>query len=146
MPQEELGELVARAKEQARRLVRQELELARTEARPSVLHARTAVVLLGASAVLGYSSFLVLCVAMAYGIRAGSGAPLDVAFMAVGMFFLFVSGGAGTFGLLGLLRMRGPRRTKKTLRDTLAWLRHPRYAPDPHLEELRASHRTRGVT
>jgi hypothetical protein len=48
------------------------------------------------------------------------------------------------FALLGLgqvVRVGPPRRTIRTVKDDLEWAKHPTHAPDPELEDLRASHR-----
>ena len=62
--------------------------------------------------------------------------------------FVCVGGGyAGLAGLLGLLgvgkftKVKGPQRTIRTVKDDIEWAKHPTLAPDPELEELRATHR-----
>ena len=39
------------------------------------------------------------------------------------------------------VKVKGPQRTIRTVKDDIAWAKHTTLVPDPELEELRASHR-----
>jgi hypothetical protein len=83
-----------------------------------------------------------MCVAAALGLAAGADIPIWAGFLCIGGAF---AGAAGLIALLGvgsLVRVSPPQRTIRTVKDDLEWAKHPTTAPDPELEELRASHRS----
>jgi hypothetical protein len=137
-----LGELVATATRDLSLLVHKEMELAKTEITAELKKAGIGAGLLGGAGFIGFFALLLFCVAAALGLAAGTGIPTWAGFLCVGGAF---AGGAGLVALLGvgsLVRVRPPQRTIRTVKDDLAWAKHPTMAPDPELEELRASHRT----
>lgn len=135
-----LGELTSQAKTTLSRLLEQEVALARHELRIEGRKIGLGSVLLIAAAGIGYFAFVLLIVAASFAIADAAGSAKAVGFMAMGMFFAFVAGNAALAGALGLIRMKGPRRTLSTMKDNLRWFRHPTEAPDPELEALRATH------
>lgn len=136
-----LAELTAAAKATLSRLLEQEKELARHELSIEGRKIGLGTALLAVAGGIGYFAFVLLVVAGSFALADAAGSAKAVGFMAVGLFFAFVAGNAAAAGALGLIRLRGPRRTLRTLADTLRWLRHPTEVPDPELEVLRASHR-----
>lgn len=136
-----LGELTAHAKNTLARLLEQEKELARHELRIEGRKIGLGSILLAAAAGIGYFAFVLLIVAASFAFAGMVDGATAVGFVAIGMIFAFIAGNAAIAGALGLIRMKGPRRTIGTLKDSLRWLRHPTEAPDPQLEALRATHR-----
>jgi hypothetical protein len=135
-----LGELVAVATRDLSLIVHKEVELAKAELSAEFKRAGIGAGLLGGAGFIGFFAMLLLSTAAALGIADG----LDIAVWAG---FLIVGGaygaGAGLFAALGLgkvVKVGPPQRTIKTVKDDLAWVKHPTVAPDPQLEELRASH------
>ncbi|MFL6238807.1 MAG: phage holin family protein [Actinomycetes bacterium] len=120
-----LGELVATMSRDLSVLVHREVELAKAEITADIKRAGVGAGLLGGAGFLGYFGALFISVAAAFGIH-GLG-------LALGWSFLIVAGAyfalAGVFALGGLKSVRKvgpPRRTIATVKDDLAWVRHPR--------------------
>jgi hypothetical protein len=136
-----LGELVAAATRDLSQLVHKEIELAKTEISGELKKAGIGAGLLGGAGFLGVMALTLFSVAAALGIAAGTGIPAWAGFLIVGGAY---GAGAGLSAMLGLgqvVRVHPPTRTIRTVRDDLEWAKHPTVAPDPELEELRATHR-----
>jgi hypothetical protein len=136
-----LGELVAAATRDMSLLVHKEVELAKAELSAEVKRAGIGAGLLGGAGFIGCFALLLLSVAAALGISDGFDIPGWAGFLVVGGAY---AGGAGLFAVLGLgkvVKVRPPQRTIRTVKDDLAWVKHPTVAPDPDLDDLRASHR-----
>jgi len=139
--EQSLGDLVAVATRDLSLLVHKEVELAKVEIKAELKRAGIGAGLLGGAGFIGYFALLFLAVAGALGISDGGDIPTWAGFLCMGALF---GGGAGLFGLLGLgkvVKVGPPRRTIRTVKDDLEWAKHPTTAPEPELEELRASHR-----
>ena len=137
-----LGELVAAATRDLSLLVHKEVELAKTELSAELKRAGIGAGLLGGAGFLGYFALLLLSFAAAFGISEGFDWDLWIGFVIVGAVYAM---GAGLFGLLGVGKVQGvgpPQRTIRTVKDDIAWVKHPTVAPDPELDELRASHQS----
>lgn len=137
--EQSLGELVATASRDLSQLVRKEIELAKTEITGELKRAGLGVGLLGGAGAMGYFALVFLSVAAAFGISA-LGVSLGYGFLCVGGLYGIVAGGLGLLGLRKLVGVRPPQRTIRTVHDSVEWARHPTVAPNPRLEELRASH------
>jgi hypothetical protein len=136
-----LGELVATATRDLSLLVHKEVELAKAEITAELKKAGIGAGLLGGAGFIGYFALLLLCVAAALGLAVGADIPTWAGFLCVGGAF---AGAAGLVALLGvgsLVRVKPPQRTIRTVKDDIAWAKHPTVAPEPELEELRATHR-----
>ena len=136
-----LGELVATATRDLSLLIHKEVELAKAEIAGELKKAGIGAGLLGGAGFIGFFAMLLLCVAGALGLAAGADIPAWAGFLCVGGAF---AGAAGLVALLGvgsLVRVGPPQRTIRTVKDDLEWAKHPTVAPEPELEELRASHR-----
>ena len=128
MRDKSLGELVAAATTDLSLLVRQEVQLAKTEISQEVGKAGKGVGLLGGAGVAGLLGLVFLSVAAAYGL-AGLGLPLGVGFLLVAFAYLL---GAAVLGLTGkktIGRVGAPERTIETVKDDVAWVKHPTRAP-----------------
>ena len=136
-----LGDLVATATRDLSLLVHKEVELAKAEITAELKKAGIGAGLLGGAGFIGFFALLLLCVAGSLGLADGTGIPTWAGFLCVGGAF---GAGAGLVALLGvgsLVRVGPPQRTIRTVKDDLEWAKHPTVAPQPELEELRASHR-----
>ena len=139
--EQSLGDLVSVATRDLSLLVHKEVELAKAEISAELKRAGIGAGLLGGAGFVGYFALLFLAVAGALGISDGADIPVWAGFLCMGVLF---GAGAGLFGLLGVgkvSKVGPPRRTIRTVKDDLEWAKHPTNAPDPELEELRASHR-----
>ena len=139
--EQSLGDLVAVATRDLSLLVHKEVELAKAELSAEFKRAGIGAGLLGGAGFVGFFAMLLLCVAAALGLSAGTDIPTWAGFLCVGAAF---GAGAGLFAALGLgkvVKVGPPQRTIRTVKDDLAWAKHPTVAPDPDLDDLRATHR-----
>ena len=115
-----LGDLFSRLTEDLSRLVRDEVELAKTEISETVGNVKTAGLSIGAAGVLGIMAFVLLSFAAAWGLA-------EV--LATGAAFLIVGGAYGLVALVlvALARQRlkaatpVPEQTVETLKEDVAW-------------------------
>lgn len=136
-----LGELVSAATRDLSLLLHKEVELAKAEITAELKRAGLGAGLLGGAGFLGFFALLMLSAAAAFGIAAGAGIPVWAGFLIVGAAYGGAAGGGALLGLRTVVKVGPPQRTIRTVKDDLAWAKHPTVAPDPELEELRASHR-----
>ena len=126
-----LGELVASATKDLGELVRTEVALAKAEVRREVKAAALGVGMFGAAGVLGHLMVIFLSIAAALGIGALIGDGWG--FLIVGAVYGVVAGILVLVGKKSMTSMSPPRRTIKTVKDDLAWARHPtRPSTDAH--------------
>jgi hypothetical protein len=137
---ESLGDLVATATRDLSLLVHKEIELAKTEIAAEAKRAGIGAGFLGGAGFVGLFAFVFLSVAAALGISEGADLPLWAGFVCIGGAFGGLAGLLAVAGLGKVVKLRGPQRTIRTVRDDIAWAKHPTVAPDPDLEDLRASH------
>jgi hypothetical protein len=139
--EQSLGELVATATRDLSLLVHKEIELAKTEIAAEAKRAGIGAGFLGGAGFVGVFALLFFAVAGALGISEGADLPFWAGFLCIGGLF----GGLGALlagaGVGKVSKVKGPQRTIRSVRDDLQWAKHPTVAPDPELEELRASHR-----
>jgi Flp pilus assembly protein TadB len=119
-----IGELVATASRDFSDLVRKELELAKAELAVDAKRAGIGAGFLGVAGAFGLAGALFLSIAAAFGI-AGLGLPLGVGFVIVAGVYLLLAGFLALGGARSLRRLQPPRRTIKTVKDDIAWARHP---------------------
>lgn len=136
-----LGELVATATRDLSLLIHKEIELAKTEIGAEVKRAGIGAGFLGGAGFVGLFAFIFLAVAAALGISEGADLPLWAGFVCIGGGFGGLAGLLAMLGVGKVVKVKGPQRTIRTVKDDIAWAKHPTLAPDPELEELRASHR-----
>lgn len=136
-----LGELVATATRDLSALVHKEVELAKTEIAAEVKRAGIGAGFLGGAGFIGLFAFLFLAVAAALAISEGADLPLWAGFVCIGGGFGGLAGLLAMAGVGKVVKVKGPQRTIRTVKADLAWAKHPTVAPDPELEELRATHR-----
>lgn len=139
--EQSLGELVATATRDMSLLVHKEVELAKTELAAEVKRAGIGAGLLGGAGFIGYFALLLLSIAAALGVADGFDLPAWAGFLIIGGLY---GGGAAMFAALGLgkvVKVGPPQRTIRTVKDDIEWAKHPTVAPQPDLDDLRASHR-----
>jgi hypothetical protein len=139
--EQSLGELVATATRDLSLLIHKEVELAKTEITAEVKRVGVGAGFLGGAGFVGLFAFIFLSVAGALAISEGADLPLWAGFVCIGGGFGGLAGLLGLAGLGKVVKVQGPKRTIRTVKDDLEWVRHPTVAPDPELEELRARHR-----
>lgn len=135
-----LGDLVAAATRDLSLLIHKEVELAKTEIAAEVRRAGIGAGFLGGAGFVGLFAFVFLAVTAALGISDGADLPLWAGFLCIGGGFALLAGVLAMAGLGTMVRLRGPQRTIRSVREDLEWAKHPTVAPDPNLDELRASH------
>jgi len=136
-----LGALVATATRDLSLLVHKEVELAKTEIAEQAKRAGLGAGFLGGAGLFGLFALLFASVAGALGISEGADLPFWAGFVCIAGLYGGIAGLLGLAGLGKVARVQPPQRTIRTVKDDLEWARHPTTAPDPELEELRASHR-----
>jgi uncharacterized membrane protein YqjE len=123
-PQPSVGELVRRASEHVSTLVRDEVELARTELSDSVKRAGVGGGLLAAAAAVLLFSIPFLFVVIAE-LLVEIGLLRWLAYLIVWALFLLVALVLALLGRQSLRKVRKPERTMETVRETAEWARHP---------------------
>lgn len=135
-----LGDLVATATRDLSLLIHKEIELAKTELTAEAKRAGIGAGFLGGAGFVGLFAFVFLSVAAALAIAEGADLPFWAGFLVIGGAFGGLAGMLALAGLGKVVKIRGPQRTIRTVRDDITWVKHPTVAPDPDLEDLRASH------
>ena len=114
-PDTEIGALLDELSEQARVLVREQVELAKAEIKEATHHATGAGAGFGAAALVGYLALAILAVAAGFGLAELM--PAGLAFLIVG---LALALGAGIAFILGKKNLEAlhavPRKTIETMR------------------------------
>lgn len=137
---ESLGDLVATATRDLSLLIHKEIELAKTEILGEAKRAGIGAGFLGGAGFVGLFAFVFLSVAAALAISEGADLPFWAGFVVIGGAFGGLAGLLAVAGLGKVIKIRGPQRTIRTVRDDITWAKHPTVAPDPDLEDLRATH------
>jgi uncharacterized membrane protein YqjE len=122
-----LGELVASATKDLSSLVRQEVELAKIEIKREVANVGKGAGALGAAGVSGLLALIFLSIAAAYAISTIT--TLGVGFLAVGLAYLLVAGVLALVGKKSISKVGPPEKTLATVKDDVAWVKHPTVAP-----------------
>lgn len=136
-----LRELTDRAREHVGKLVRQEIALVKAEMSDDVKRAGKGGALIGAGLYFLAAGMLLLLAAAAYAISQAEGNTHYLGYIVLGLFLGALALGAAVGGAMMLMKARGGLKlTRRSLKTDLTWLRHPTHAPNPELEELRASH------
>jgi hypothetical protein len=139
--EQSLGELVTTVTRDLSVLVRKEVELAKVEITSEVKRAGLGAGFLGGAGAVGLLALLFLSFAAAFGIAEGAGIDIWIGFVCIGGLYGIGAGLLALMGVGALVRIKPPERTIRTVKDDIAWVKHPTVAPDRELEELKASHR-----
>lgn len=125
-----LGELVSTATRDLSLLMRQEIELAKAEARQTAISAGLGAAFLGLAGGLALFGLIALTIGGAESLDS-IGLSRGWAFLAVAGILLLLATLLALFGLSRLRRVKAPQRTIKTVKDDVAWIKHPTVAPRP---------------
>lgn len=109
-----IGQLVVQAQREVSALVRDEIQLAKTELKVSVKHAGVGAGLLGGAGFLGLLAVVLLSFAAAYGLVA-AGLHEALAFLVVAVLYLLLAGVLVLVARRQLRQMHGPVRTQRSL-------------------------------
>jgi hypothetical protein len=124
-----LGELVALASRDMSLLVHQEMELAKAELKQSAISAGLGAGFLGVAGGLGFFALLAITVAIAEAITQAGGIDRYWSYAIVAAAYLFLAGILALFAKNRLSRLSPPARTLRTVKDDVAWIKHPTVAP-----------------
>jgi len=138
--EETLGDLVATATRDLSLLIHKEIELAKTEIAGEVKRAGIGAGFLGGAGFTGFFTLTFLSVALALGISAAADIGEWAGFLIVGAAYGMLAGLLALLGLSKVTKVKPPQRTIRTVKDDITWAKHPTVAPDPELDDLRASH------
>lgn len=123
-----LGELVSTATRDLSTLIRSEVQLAKVEIKREVAAAGKGAGMLGGAGFLGVYALLFLSVSAAFGIS-WLGLPLGWAFFVVGMVYVVVAAVLVLTGKKSISKVGPPEKTIETVKDDIAWAKHPTKAP-----------------
>ena len=119
-----LGELVAAATKDRSLLVQQEVALAKVEIKKEVAAAGKGAGMFGGAGLTGRFALIFLSISLAYAIS-WFGIGLGWGFFIVGMLYLVVAGVLALLGKKQISKVGPPAKTIATVKDDVAWAKHP---------------------
>jgi len=122
-PERSLGELVQLATQNLSLLVSQEIALAKVEIKREVSAAGKGAGLFGGAGFTGLLALVFLSIALAFAI--GRPTTLGVGFLVVGLLYLLAAVVLALTGKKKLSQVGPPAKTIETLKDDVAWVKHP---------------------
>ncbi len=128
-----LGDLVAAATQNLSTLMKQEVQLAKIEIKREVVAAGKGAGLLGGAGALGALGGIFVSIALAYALN--EVLPTFLSFLLVGVVYLVVAGLLALVGKKSLSKVGPPEKTIATMKDDVAWAKHPTVAPTKTLDE-----------
>ncbi len=128
-----LGDLVAAATQNLSTLMKQEVQLAKIEIKREVVAAGKGAGLLGGAGALGALGGIFVSIALAYALN--EVLPTFLSFLLVGVVYLVVAGLLALVGKKSLSKVGPPEKTIATVKDDVAWAKHPTVAPTKTLDE-----------
>jgi hypothetical protein len=120
---ESLGDLVSLAVKDVSQLIKCEIDLAKLELRDDVKRLGISGGMLGAAGFIGCLVIILVSFAAAYALVAG-GLPAWAAFLSVAGVYVLIACVAILIGVTKVRRLNGLRRTRASVQDSLAALRH----------------------
>lgn len=125
-----LGELIADATADISTLMRKEVELAKVELKTEVKNAGKGAGAFGAAGFAGLLGLIFLSIALAYGLGSLYGGDREgLGFLTVGVLYLIVAGIAALVGKRAISKVGPPEKTIETVKDDVAFAKHPTTAP-----------------
>jgi hypothetical protein len=122
-----LGDLVSTATRDLSELMRKEVQLAKLEIKQEVTTAGKGAGMLGGAGAAGALGLVFLSIALAYAL--GTVVPLGWGFAIVGLLYLAAASFLALTGKKSLGRVGAPEKTIQTVKDDIAWAKHPTKAP-----------------
>lgn len=116
-----VGDIVKSITGDVKLLVRDEVQLAKSELVPAAKNAGIGAGLFGVAGYFAITALLILYFAAAYGLA--TVLPTWLAFLIVGAVLLVLAAVAGLIGLVLVRRVKGPRRTIASAKETVAELK-----------------------
>jgi Putative Actinobacterial Holin-X, holin superfamily III len=129
LDEQSLGELVATATRDMSLLVHQEVELAKTELAEQVGRAGVGAGLFGGAGFLALIALILASFAGAYGFTDGLDIPIWAGFLCMTGVYVLLAGALALVGRSWFNKVSGPELTERTVKESLAWARHPRQKP-----------------
>jgi hypothetical protein len=126
--EQSLGELFATMSRDMSLLVRQEIDLAKSEIAEGAKRAGIGAGLLGGAGTVALWGLFLLCFAAGFGVAAGANIPVWAGFLCVGGAFLILAAGLGLLGVASLKKIGSPQRSLSSVKADLAMAKHPRHA------------------
>lgn len=127
--QPSLGELVSLASRDVSLLIHQEMELAKAELKKSATSAGIGAGFLGLAGGLGFFALMAITVAIAEAITQAGGIHRYWSYAIVAGGYLLIAGMLALFAKNRFSRLSPPARTLRTVKDDVAWIKHPTVAP-----------------
>lgn len=134
--EQSLGELVATLTRDVSLLVHQEVELAKTELAQQAKRAGISAGMFSGAGVIAVWGLFLLCFAAGFGIAAGAGIPIWAGFVCIGGLFVIVAVVLAVLGIGVVKKVGPPKRTMTSVKADLAWVKHPRRAPEASATEV----------
>jgi hypothetical protein len=120
--QESIGGLIKSVLADTRELIREEMELMRSEVREEVAQARTVGVAFGAAAFAGLLGAALLCIALGSAIAYWAGWPVWTGYAIVAALLLIAGYIAMSYGRKQLSDFRALPKTRASVKENLAWI------------------------
>ncbi len=122
-PEPSLGELVAAASQNASILIRSELQLAKAELATEAKKAAVGGGMFGGAGLLSFFGFIFLSFGAVYGL-AQTDLGLWACYLIVAGAYFLLAGILAAIGLKSLKKIGPPKRTQRTLKETVATLKN----------------------
>jgi hypothetical protein len=124
--EQSIGELVATATRDMSLLIHKEIELAKTELAQQASKAGVGAGMLGGAGFLAFFALVLASFAGAFGFATGLNIAIWAGFLCMAGVYAVL---AAILGVLGVGRVKSvgpPERTQRTVKESLAWAKHPR--------------------
>jgi Putative Actinobacterial Holin-X, holin superfamily III len=125
--EQSLGELVSTATRDLSLLIHKEVELAKTEISQQAVKAGLGAGLLSGAGLMGMFGFVMAAFAGSFGFADGLDIPVWAGFLCMTGVFLVLAGLLAAVGIGRVKSLGPPERTQRTVKDSLAWAKHPRH-------------------
>jgi hypothetical protein len=126
--EQSLGELVATATRDLSLLVHKEVELAKTELSQQAARAGIGAGLLSGAGVIAGFALVMVSMAGGFGFAAGLNIALWAGFLCMAGVYGVLAVALTAFGVGRVKSVGRPARTQRTVKDNIAWAKHPRRA------------------
>jgi len=120
-----LGKLFVDAKRDTTSLIRDEIALAKIELRDDAKNAAKGGAMFGVAGFLGLLATILISFALVYAVHA-LGLPLGWSFLVVAVLYLLLAGVLAFIGKKAVTKVKGPQRTIRTSKETVAELKRRR--------------------